>query len=459
MPSRILISAAHKSSGKTTVSIGLSAALAKQHAVQTFKKGPDYIDPLWLAQASGQPCHNLDFFTQSAEEIQRCFHQADAGADISLIEGNKGLHDGVSLDGSDSNAALAKLLHTPVILVIDSRGMTRGVAPIVQGFQGFDPDVNIAGVILNQVGGSRHEGKLRAALETYTDIPVLGAVSRNPALTLDERHLGLIPSNEMQDSQDWVQRICEQVEKEVDIPAIKEITASAPKLIQNDPISKQPPRHSTPIRIAIAQDAAFGFYYAGDLLALKQAGAELIPFSPLKDSSLPNADGMFIGGGFPETHMEALQANASMRSSIRRAIQNGLPCYAECGGLMYLARSLSWNDQTFEMAGVIEGDVRMHTRPIGRGYVKLEETQDCPWPISQSSDSEIPAHEFHHSSLHNLPENTRFAYKILRGHGIDGKRDGLVTYNLLASYAHFRDVENNHWAQRFIDFVQSKLSA
>ena len=369
----LFISAAHKSSGKTTLSIGLCAAFHQRGLnVQPFKKGPDYIDPMWLSRAAGHDCFNLDFHTQSHDEILNAFGQHQQGADISIIEGNKGLYDGLDLDGSNSNAALATLLDSPVILVIDAQGMTRGIAPLILGYQAFEPKINIAGVILNQLGGSRHESKLRAVIEHYTDVPVVGAVHRDPVLNIQERHLGLIPSNEAQAVEKQIDDVAELVAKQVDLERLQNIanTAPAPKF-QPAKKAQLPPAD---IRIGIAQDAAFGFYYPDDLQAFRQAGAELISIDTLHDQNLPEIDGLFIGGGFPETQMQTLEANSSLRTAIHAAIENDLPVYAECGGLMYLSRSLGWNEKHCQMVGALNMDIQMHQRPQGRGYVKLEET-------------------------------------------------------------------------------------
>jgi cobyrinic acid a,c-diamide synthase len=453
---RILVSAAHKSSGKTTVAIGLAAALAERgEIVQPFKKGPDYIDPIWLALAAGRSCFNLDPYLSAADEIRATFVQRMAGATLGLIEGNKGLHDGLDLHGSNSNAALAVLLEAPVVLVIDARGMTRGIAPIILGFQAFDPRANIAGVILNQLGGSRHESKLRAVIEHYTNVPVIGALARDDALAIEERHLGLVPGNEAPGARERIAAIAARVGCGVDLRRLLDVAASAPMIALAPPA---PPRASagSPVRIAIARDAAFGFYYADDLEALRDAGAEMAPFSALHDRRLPEADGLFIGGGFPETHLEALAANAELRSDIRGRIEAGLPAYAECGGLMYLARGIAWNGQRAEMVGAIPADVVMHERPVGRGYVHLRATGHAPWAAAPAPDAQpIRAHEFHHSSVENLPADTVFAYAVERGHGIDGRHDGIVHRNLLASYAHLRSVAGTPWAQSFVDFIRS----
>jgi cobyrinic acid a,c-diamide synthase len=463
MPS-IFISAAHKSSGKTTLSIGLCAALrARQLYVQPFKKGPDYIDPLWLSAASGHACHSLDFNTMSHDEIIHTVQHYGQPADISLIEANKGLYDGLALDGSDSNAAVAKLLGTPVVLVIDTRGITRGIAPLLLGYQNFDRNINIAGIILNRVGGTRHTMKLTQAIEHYTDLKILGAVQNNPELEIEERHLGLMPSNESDAAAQQIARIAGLVAEQVDLDGVLEIASTAPagNSIPSNHSSHSvsttstTPAPSTPsVRIGICQDPAFGFYYPGDIEALQQAGAEIIAVNTLQDSALPALDGLFIGGGFPETQMHKLAANQSMRQSIHTAIESGLPVYAECGGLMYLSRSLHWNGEQAEMVGIIPGDAVMHKKPQGRGYVKLQETTEMPWPGSNHAQT-INAHEFHYSGLENLTEKGRFAYRMLRGSGIDGQHDGWVYKNLLASYTHMRNTGQYPWAQRFVEFIRT----
>ena len=450
--SRLLISAAHKSSGKTTVSLGLCAALAARDLiVQPFKKGPDYIDPMWLGQAAGRPCHNLDFYCMSHEEILATVGQCSTDADISLIEGNKGLYDGLDLDGSNSNAALATLTQTPVILVLDARGMTRGIAPLILGYQAFDPEVRIAGIILNQLGGSRHEAKLRAVIEHYTDVPVIGGVHRNQALIIDERHLGLIPSNEACAADKKIIEIRDRIKDQVDLDRL--LAVAGHDTLDFTPPPPAPEITTAPVRIGIAHDTAFGFYYPDDLAALEQAGAELVTFNTLTDAALPAIDGLFIGGGFPECHMERLESNTALRADIRKAIQNGLPAYAECGGLMYLSRSLSWNGKRAAMVGVIPADTVMHARPQGRGYVRLRETANAPWPADAPS-GEVAAHEFHYSNLENMTEPLTFAYEVLRGSGVDGRHDGIVINNLLACYSHMRDTGQHHWAQRFVEFTR-----
>jgi cobyrinic acid a,c-diamide synthase len=453
----LFVSAAHKSSGKTTVALGLAAALAARSLrVQPFKKGPDYIDPMWLSRAARRPCINLDPYLMDDDDIAARVARHAADADLALVEGNKGLYDGLALDGSNCNAALARLLDLPVVLVIDTRGMTRGIAPLLLGYRAFDRDVRIAGVILNRVGGARHEAKLRAAVAHYTDVPVLGAVADDARLGMPELHLGLQPAVECDDAAARVREIGAIVGAQVDLDRLL-AACGLPRLPVATPAHRAAP--GARVRIGIARDKAFGFYYADDLQALESAGAQLLPFDTLRDRRLPPAlDGVFIGGGFPERCMDALEANASLRAELRQALDGGLPAYAECGGLMYLARTISWNGRSAQMVGAIPGDAVMHARPVGRGYVHLEETADFPWP-GGAPGAPWRAHEFHHSSLENLPPEMRCAWRVTRGHGLDGAHDGIVHRNVLASYAHLRSGAGSDWTARFVAFVRAAASS
>ncbi len=467
MSSRIFISAAHKSSGKTTVSIGLCAALKQRSlTVQSFKKGPDYIDPYWLAQATGRDCYNLDFYTMERDEILSLIQEKSADADVTLIEGNKGLYDGLDLDGSNSNAALATLTETPVILVLSARGMTRGIAPLILGYQAFDKNVSIKGVILNQLGGSRHETKLRSVIEHYTDVDVVGAIHSDKRFNIDERHLGLVPGHEDPFCTQKIALLAEAVKEQVDLDAVLNIARQAPELAvtASNIQTHTHPAVEKDIKLGLVRCSAFGFYYPDDLQALQQAGAEIIEIDPCLDSELPQIDALFIGGGFPETHMKQLEANTAMRTQIKQAIDNGLPAYAECGGLMYLAHSIEWQQNAGTdtekclMVGCIDTHIIMEKRPQGRGYVQLQETEHSLWP-GRSADI-INAHEFHysrfdHDDFNKDGKNVKFAYQIKRGTGINGKSDGYIYKNLLANYTHQRNTKNNPWAKRFIDFART----
>lgn len=458
MTHRVFISAAHKSSGKTTVSIGLCAALAQRgRHLQAFKKGPDYIDPMWLGRAAGHPCHNLDFYTSSPAEILDQYHGYTRAADIALIEGNKGLYDGLDLDGSNSNAALARLLAAPVLLVIDAQGMTRGIAPLILGYQAFEPGIDIAGIVLNKLGGSRHEAKLRAVIEHYTDVPVLGAVYKDKRLEIVERHLGLVPSNEDSTADRRIALLGERMAEQIDLDAVEACAARAPALPGAGAGARETTKPLSPdLRIGIMRDAAFGFYYPGDLEALEAAGAQLHFIDALTDTRLPAIDGLFIGGGFPETQMQALERNSALRGAVHDAVEAGLATYAECGGLMYLCKSLSWNGRQHAMAGVIPAHAVMCERPQGRGYVRLKETGLAPWRLGPdpAHNAEIPGHEFHYSRLERFEAPVNYAYEVLRGSGIEPGRDGIVHKNLLASYAHLRSAASCPWAARFAAFIR-----
>ncbi len=441
--------------------LGLARALKGLGlGVQTFKKGPDYIDPMWHTRATGRPAYNLDFNTQSGAEILDMLAGKSVGRDIALIEGNMGFYDGVDVEGRDSNAALAKLTGTPVILVVDTEGMTRGIAPLLIGYRVFDPEVHIAGVVLNRVAGARHEEKLRAAVERYTELPVIGALPRDASFALPERHLGLTTPAETGEVEAYLDRVADAVTKGFDLATLRGVARLAmplppPVAPRLAPVAKQ-----DRVRIAVARDRAFGFYYPDDLETLDALGADLVAFDALADRQLPsNIDRLFIGGGFPETHMVELAANTSLRSAIKSAIEAGLPTYAECGGLMYLTRAIRWGERTADMVGVISAEAVMHARPQGRGQIVIEPMPDCPWSRYATAPAggpwQVKAHEFHHASIEGLPADTRFAFRIARGRGIDGVHDGVILHNMLAAFAHQRSTATNLWAERFLAHVRA----
>ncbi len=450
----LYIAAPQKSSGKTTLAIGLCRALRDQGLiVQPFKKGPDYIDPLWLTQAAGRTCFNLDYHTMSHGEISAAFAHELSGADLGLIEGNVGLFDSTDLHGANSNAELARQLNAPVILVINCDGLARGIAPLLLGYRAFDPNLQLAGVVLNRVGGSRHAANLVRVVEHYTDLPVLGVLSRDDGMRIAERHLGLLPCNEAEGSEDWINAICQRIRAQIDLDRLIDIAEQVPV----PPLTAPPPPliSGSPVRLGIARDAAFGFYYPDDFQSLAAGGAELVSFSPIHDPELPDVDALFLGGGFPESRMAELDANRSMRQHIAEFIRDGKPVYAECGGLMYLCTRLTWNGDRCEMVGALNAEVEMRPRPQGRGYVRLRETADFPWP--RSALTNICAHEFHHSAIIAADPDWRYGYQVLRGVGINGTHDGIVQGNLFACYSHLRAVGGNRWTERFLAHVQRCL--
>ncbi len=405
---RILIGAPHGRTGKTTLTLGICAALAARGlAVQPFKKGPDYIDPSWLSEAAGRACRTLDpFFHGDEAGLRRAFRDGAAGAALSIIEGNHGLYDSLDDDGAGSSAALARTLRAPVLLVVDCSRMSRSVAALVRGFQEFEPETDIAAVVLNNVAQSRHEGKLRRAIEGYCGIPVLGALPRDEAFTIPDRHLGLVPRGERDELLPALAACRNAVSLHVDLDALLALARNVPFFLDDaaEPRTQAPHPCERRVRLGIVRDEAFSFYYPENLQALVREGAELVSVSALHDAGLPSLDGLYIGGGFPEVFMAELEANAPFRRSVAANISHGLPVYAECGGLMYLSQRIHWDGRSAEMAGILPFEVEMAGRPQGHGYVMAKVEGDNPFVAAGST---LRGHEFHQSRLINWSEDLR----------------------------------------------------
>ncbi|MBF0212953.1 MAG: cobyrinate a,c-diamide synthase [Magnetococcales bacterium] len=459
---RILISATRKSSGKTTVALGLGAAWTAQGlAVRPFKKGPDFIDPAWLTRAVGATCHNLDFFMMGRSLILENFTRHAAGGDVALIEGNHGYYDGQDLEGSDCGAALAELLRVPVLLVVDCKGASRGIAALVKGHLDFPGGSWIRGLVLNNIGSPRHEQRLRAALERFCPVPILGAIPRNRAMEIDERHLGLQPVAEGEAPQERLRVIREIIAAHVDLEAILALARSAPAWPESPtpPVARpfrRPARNasSEPVRVAMALDEATHFYYPENLEALREAGVELVPFSMLNASELPSGvEGLYLGGGFPEVFMEALAGNRSLLAQIRRCAEADLPIFAECGGLMMLAERITWGERHAAMIGALPIEVSVEKKPVGYGYMRIEGGEGLSWP---GAGVEVACHEFHHSRVTRVGEGVEFAFRVLRGYGVDGRHDGLIYRRILACYAHVHAEGSPGWAEFLADFWRAK---
>jgi cobyrinic acid a,c-diamide synthase len=429
----VLISSPQGHSGKTIVTVGLCDALRRRgFKIQPFKKGPDYIDPSWLTVAAGRSCRNLDLFLIPKDRLIQMFQQTSEGTDLAIVEGAMGLYDGI--DESGTTAEIARLLAIPILLAVNTTRMTGSIAAMVTGYQRFQPDIKVAGVILNYVSGSRHERKLRDAVDQYCGIPVVGSIPRDQDLHLSERHLGLIPSLESGDAETFVERIGRKMESYLDLENILVIAQSFEIPYPSSlPSGEDGMRTGQPVKakIGIIFDRVFNFYYPENLEALGRAGAELIFINSLQDR-LPKVDGLYIGGGFPEFFLEELEGNRELRQDIAEAIEEGLPVYAECAGLMYLCRSIRWQDRSYKMVSIIPADVELSQRPEGHGYVVAEVISENPFfPIGVP----LRGHEFHHSSL-SYTEGLQFAVQVKRGQGIHGKQDGIVYKNLFASYIH-----------------------
>ncbi len=442
---RLLVAAPQGRSGKTTVCIGLSAALSKRGlAVQPFKKGPDYIDASWLSAAAGRPCRNLDLFMVSRQAVLGSFHRFSAAADVAVIEGAMGLYDGVDLAGSGSSAQLARLLKAPVVLVVNVTRMTRSVAALVSGYQRFEPEVNIAGVILNNVASGRHESMLVHSIKRYCGIPVLGCLPKAAPVTIAERHLGLVPQGESAPLAEKVADARELIESHVDIDGVLRVARGAEALAPSG--ERTTPKRAPSVRLGVVRDRAFSFYYPENLEALEQAGAELVSINALEDPHLPAISGLYIGGGFPEMFAERLQANGQLRREIAAAIDQGLPVYAECAGLLYLTRTLRWQERTFEMVGALPIDVSFSARPQGHGYVAGRVVGENPFlEVGQR----LLGHEFHYARLENAA-GLATAYHLERGHGVGGNQDGIVHKNVLASFTHLHALGYPTWAERLV---------
>jgi len=339
---------------------------------------------------------------------------------------------------------MARLLKTPVILVVNTARMTRSVAAMVMGYQKFEPETDIAGVVLNNVSGSRHEHKLRTAIEHYCGIPVLGSIPRDNTLYIPQRHLGIVPCREAKDTTPIIDRICHRIEEHFDLPGILTIARRARSSNTADEVTQT--EKAAVVKIGIMLDRVFTFYYPENLEALTQAGADLVFIDSLRDQRLPDIDGLYLGGGFPELFLEELEANRSLRGDIAQAIEDGLPVYAECAGLMYLCRGIRWHDKWHEMVGVIHGEVEICQKPQGHGYVEVEVTGQNPlFPIGLI----LRGHEFHHSRLAQST-GLKFAYGMQRGQGIDGKVDAIVYKNVLAAYTHLHASGVPQWAGAFV---------
>ena len=440
---RIFIAAPHSGSGKTTLTCGLLAALRKRGLrVQACKIGPDYIDPGYLASASGRPAHNLDTWLMSSGVMSGIFARRAAQCDLTVVEGVMGLYDG-GRGGVSSTAEIAKILKAPVILVMDVRSMGDSAAAIALGFREYDRDVSLQGVILNRVGSPSHEALIRESMRRV-GIPVLGAVARDDAFTISERHLGLLPTDENQGHS--FDALSETMERSLDIDGILAIAAAAPPL-PLQPLPQLPARHD--VRIAVARDQAFSFYYPESLRVLEEAGAELVFFSPLTDSAVPPADGVILGGGFPEMFARQLAANDSMKRSILQCLALNMPLYAECGGYMYLTRGIrDFEGTLFPMVGAVPALCRMEKKLQTVGYVEAESLFDsvlCP------KGTVVRGHEFHFSSA-QIDESAlgQCAWRIVRKRTGAASAGGFTQGSLTASYLHLHFAGCPELAENFV---------
>lgn len=445
---RLVISATRGGLGKTTISIGITAAWRKQgRRVAVFKKGPDFIDAGWLGAAAGRPCYNLDLFMMERESILRSFREHSAEVDVSVIEGNRGLFDGVDESGTYSTARLAQLLNAPVVLIVDGTKASSTVAAIVLGCREYDSAVDLKGVILNNVSPGRHETVIRQAIEQRTGLRVVGSIPRQRKGEFPERHMGLTPFQEHPEVEQAIAASGALAEKYLDLDALWSIASAVPDLAVPERTAPCSMGDAGGVTIGVIRDTAFQFYYPDNLEALEQEGAQLLEVNALKDKALPELDALYIGGGFPETQAAELAANESFCRSVKAAAEDGLPLYAECGGLIYLGRSLTVGEKSYHMTSVLPIDFVLEKRPQAHGYTVLTVGRNSPF---LEEGTVVRGHEFHYSRIVDLDLLPPMAYHVTRGGGINGVGDGLVMNKVLGCYTHIHALGTPGWASAMV---------
>ncbi|WGI17407.1 cobyrinate a,c-diamide synthase [Methanonatronarchaeum sp. AMET-Sl] len=434
MNPRILVAGTKSGVGKTTITIGLMGALKQKGIdVQPFKVGPDYIDPGFHTQITGNRSRNLDSYLLKDKVIKESFLNASSNSDISIIEGVMGLYDGKhggGEPGAGSSAEIAKILDIPIILVIDAGKMAQSAAAMLHGYSTYDKEIEVAGVILNNVSSERHYQMIKDAVKQ--DIEFLGYLPWNSDLELPERHLGLVPTYESKNLDSYMEKLSNYISKHIDLEKVIGIANDTKKIeIKNWSVFRQ--TQKTKVKIAVAFDQAFNFYYYDNLDILSELGGEIIEFSPIKDKKLPEADALYIGGGFPETFLPELEENQSMKKTIKNFYNSGKPIYAECGGLAYLSKEIiDFDNEPYKMVGIVPGKVKMTDKLQAMGYVKAETTNNN---ILMNKNEFTKGHEFHYSKITGLNKKES-SYKLFGGKGKNGRHEGYVNKNLLASYVH-----------------------
>jgi len=447
MTKGIIVAGLSGGSGKSVVAVGLVAAYASQgYRVVPFKKGPDYIDAGWLQLAAGEPCYNLDPFLMDTEVIKHSFERHSDSAHMAIMEGNRGLFDGVNIEGAYSTAELAVALRLPVLLVVDCTKTTRTIAAMVLGCQKLDPRVMISGVVLNRLGTARHEAIVRQSVEHYTGIPVVGAVPRSKTDYFPQRHLGVTPHQEHDGAGRTTVMLADMAEKNLDLDAIRNLMADVQPPETN--VRSKAGSSVVKVRIGILKDAAFQFYYPENLDALVAEGAELVEINAMTAEALPEIDALYIGGGFPETGAKRLADNSLFRQSVKCAAQAGLPIYAECGGLIYLGESILLDGKEYPLSGVFPVRFGLQKKPQAHGYTKLMVSGSNPF---YKVGERVKGHEFRYSKILSWDgDQTDLAFEMERGVGFIDGLDGLVYKNVLALYTHIHALSTPQWAGRMV---------
>jgi cobyrinic acid a,c-diamide synthase len=446
---RLVVAGLAGDSGKTLVSLGLIRAFRNRGLrIAPFKKGPDFIDAAWLGAAAGLAGRNLDTFLMSKDAILESLSRMASSCDLAIIEGNRGLFDGMDAEGSHSTAQLAILTGSPVVLVVDATKATRTLAALVLGCQKMDPEVPLAGVILNRVGTRRQESVAREAIAATTGLPVLGAIPRIDDQHLPSRHLGLVTSVEHAGTEEALEKVSRLIQQNVDLSSIQRLGEGASGLTtttQAKTVATQAKNQR--VRVGILKDRAFSFYYPENLACLEEAGAELWPISPIEDDSLPEIDALYAGGGFPEVYAAELSANQSLRNQLAARIDAGLPVWAECGGLMYLSRAIVADGASYPMVGSLPAVVEQTTKPQGHGYVQAQVDTRNPF---LGEGTQLRGHEFHYSKLTESSDRLPTTWRLERGFGLGNGRDGIQVANVMATYTHLHALGEPAWATSLV---------
>jgi len=474
----IVVAGLRGGSGKTIISLGITAAWKSSGIrVSAFKKGPDYIDAGWLSKAAGRPCYNLDTFLCLPEVVQDSYLTNSQASDIAVVEGNRGLYDGIDLEGSTSTSELAKLLKLPVLLVLDCTKSTRTMAALLMGCIQFDPDVHICGVVLNRVAGKRHEGKVRGSIERFCNIPIFGSVPKLSAEDFPERHMGLVTSEEHSFSETAIEAAMTVARDNIDLDGLYKAATSkavisidtkhaAPDLftsgISASDISASDgevakPEDDDPLTIGIIRDSAFQFYYPDNLDALKNLGAKIIFISPLEEECIPGVHAIYMGGGFPETHAPQLAKNLAFRDSLRALSRNGLPIYAECGGLIFLGQSIQLSGIEYPMSGIFPIRFGLSRKPQGHGYTRVKVVHDNPF---YKKGEVLKGHEFRYSKILSIDyQEHEMAFQMERGKGILEKKDGFFKDNTFGTYTHIHALGSVSWAPSLVNKARDYQSS
>lgn len=445
----IVIAGLAGGSGKSVVAVGITAALARSGGnVVPFKKGPDYIDAGWMQLGAGKNCYNLDPYLMTQEAIESSYARRASGADYVIVEGNRGLYDGVNVEGGYSTAELSLMLKLPVILVVNCSKTTRTVAAMVLGCKLFDPRIEIRGVILNQIGTKRQRLLITESVERYTALPVLGAIPRLKKDIFPMRHLGMVPHQEYNNSSDALDFLVELITENVDLARVKQVMEPLTIVNTEGEGVIKPKVPEKKVRIGVLQDAAFQFYYSENLEALEREGAELVYINAMTDTSLPEVDGLYIGGGFPETGATQLAANESFRLSVKHAADAGLPIYAECGGLIYLGESIELDGEQYPLVGVFPVRFEMSKKPQAHGYSMFEvDIENGYYPLG----TVVKGHEFRYSKVVDWRgAEDQLTVEMKRGTGFTGGRDGVCYKNVFALYTHVHAEGTPEWAPGFV---------